>query len=103
MTYIPIMQAYAVACLIDNISLNVGHFVLSKIKGFKNKSGPMLMFSSLIIKLYKRFEVEEYPGYNYPIYPLNMHGEGASSHTTRERSIWVSRWMTILIIIDHPP
>lgn len=31
MTNVPIMQAQMVACLMDNIPLNVGHFVLSNI------------------------------------------------------------------------
>lgn len=51
MTYIPFMRANMVACLLYNIPFNVGQFVFSKIRHFKNKSGLMLMFPSLIIEL----------------------------------------------------
>lgn len=33
-----------VSCIMDNIFLNVGHFVISEIRYFKNKDGPMLIF-----------------------------------------------------------
>lgn len=68
----------------DNIPLNFGLFVLSKIRHLMNKDSPMLMFLSLIMELYKRAKVEESLGNNWislkmPICPLKICGEGALS------------------------
>lgn len=70
-----------VACILDNISLNVGLFVLSEFWTYKAQDGPMLIFSSLITELYKRAGVKEYLEDTWivtkaPIYQLKMHGKG---------------------------
>lgn len=60
-TYIPDMRGQKVACILENILLNVGRLVLSNIRHFKNRDGSLLLFSSLITELCRRDRVEEYP------------------------------------------
>lgn len=50
-----------VAYLLDNIPLNVGQFVIFDIRHTRTKSGPRLMFLSLITDLWKKVEFKEYP------------------------------------------
>lgn len=82
LTNITTMYALMVACLFDNIPLNVGRFVLMEIRHYRNKRGPMILFPSLITDLYWRSGVDAFPKDGWaspktPIYPLNIREEGA--------------------------
>lgn len=84
------MCSQMVACTIDSIPLNVGHFVIIKLRHYKNHGIPMLMFPSLITELFKRVEVEKYLGDNQIssktlIYPLKMHGEVTTSKNKKRK------------------
>lgn len=54
------MCAQMVACPLYNILLNVGHFMLMKIRHYKNKGGLMIIFPSLIMELCRKAGVDEY-------------------------------------------
>lgn len=54
------LRARIVACILDGIFLDVGQFVVSDIKLFKNQGGTHLFFPSLITDRCGRDGVEEY-------------------------------------------
>lgn len=44
MKNVPTMYAEIVACLLDNILLNDGQFVLLEMRHYRNKGGPMIFY-----------------------------------------------------------
>lgn len=106
MTDIPIMRVCMVVCILDNILLNVGLFLIAEFGDYKNWGGPMLMFPSLITELWNRAKFEEYSGDNRispkpPIYPLKMHGEGATSKSKKKNlfGLVYGLWSQLLQVI----
>lgn len=64
--------------------------MIAQLRHYKNQRGPMLIFQSLITKLCKRVEVEEYSRDNCIslktlIYLLNMCGEGTTSKSKKKK------------------
>lgn len=85
------MQAQMVACILDNISLNVGLFVIPEFRNYKSRGRLLLLLSSLITELCKWDRVKEYSRDNSitpktPIYPLKMLGEG-TTYKRKNRNI----------------
>lgn len=90
MTTVLDMRSRMVACILENISLNVGRLMILDIKHFKIHGGTLLLFPSFITELCKRFKVEEYPRDtwvqpNTLIYPLKIWGEGLSSKSKKTK------------------
>lgn len=50
-TDVPSLQARMIACILDGILLNVGHYIIHELKEYLYQDSPTLMFSSLIIEL----------------------------------------------------
>lgn len=90
MTYILVIRDQMLACLLENIPLNIGRFILSEIRYYKNRGCPILLYASFITELCKRVEVEEYPRDNWispktPIYLLKIHCMGVPSKNKKKK------------------
>lgn len=95
-----------VASFFDNISLNVSEFVLSNIRHYKNRGGPILLFPSFIIKLCKRTEVKEYLGKTgyprrHPFAHWRYMARVLLYRVKKEISTWMIWWIMTLILADH--
>ncbi|KAH0776652.1 hypothetical protein KY290_008063 [Solanum tuberosum] len=76
-----VLRAQIVACVIDDLSLNMGHFIGNEFWKFKVHDSMTLVVPSMIMELCIRAEVELLPGDTWmepknPIFPLKMCGEG---------------------------
>lgn len=84
---IPTMHALMVACLLDNIPLNVVRFVLMDIRHYRNKK---IMFPLLITKLYRRSRVDAFPKNSWVSpktlsYLLKIRGEGVLGKSNKRK------------------
>lgn len=77
MTTVPDLCARKVACILDDIPLDVGQLVVNEMDHFKNQGGVHLFFPSLITELSRRAGVEEYASDTW-VHP------GAPSHLPLE-------------------
>lgn len=84
------MQSHMVSCILADITLNIGQCAILDMWNFKNHSGILLLFPSLINELCRRVGVVQYledtwvyP--NTPIYRLKIRGEGAPGKSKKRK------------------
>ncbi|KAF3640313.1 hypothetical protein FXO37_23556 [Capsicum annuum] len=90
MTSVTYLRARMVACLMSGIALNVGHIMLKEWRYFKIQDGTLLSFLSLITKLCRRVDMEEYPIGTWVkprpyITLLKIRGEGTPRHNKKRK------------------
>lgn len=90
MTAVTDLHSQIISCILSSIDLNVEEIVLSYSRNFKIQWGLFLFFPSLITKLWKSAEMEEYvtdtwvdPGPH--IFPLMIQGKGAPNQSKNRK------------------
>lgn len=61
LTVVTDLCSHMVACILDDISLNIGQLIISDMKFYKNHDGTHILFLSLSTELCKRVRVMVYP------------------------------------------
>ncbi|KAH0743246.1 hypothetical protein KY290_031239 [Solanum tuberosum] len=84
------LQAQIVACVLDNVLVNIGHLIVNEFREFKMCDNPSLVIPFLITKLCKQTVVEVLLGNtwiepNNQIFPIMMRGKGSALKSRRRK------------------
>jgi len=79
---VPYTRALIIACILDGIPVNVGHYIVRELKEYVLQGGTLLIFPSLITELCRRAHVEKWNGDHLipadkPLHPLRVTGAGS--------------------------
>lgn len=82
MADVPYVRALIIASILDGIPVNVYYYVVQMLKEYMFQGSSTLMFLSLITKLCRCAQVEEWNGDHWipldkPFHPLRVNGEGS--------------------------
>nr|XP_033517221.1 uncharacterized protein LOC117281468 [Nicotiana tomentosiformis]XP_033517222.1 uncharacterized protein LOC117281468 [Nicotiana tomentosiformis] len=83
--------ALIIACILDDIHVNVGHYILQELKKYLLDDSSCLMFPSLIIELCRRADVEvrstdHWLPADKPFHPLRVTGEGSTVKSKKRKA-----------------